>query len=178
MIREVFMLRKSLFLVASISVIGLLQGCGQPAPDGFPAVRATTVKVVNGGTPIANVSVILVPEGSSLTYVMAGKTEADGTAKLQTSQGTFIKTGVPDGTYRIMLNENPKIDMPVLTMEEQASMSPQQQQARQKEYETKLAAARTVPVLLGDANKTPLKMTVDASNTSMEIDISKYLPSR
>lgn len=166
------MIRRAV-LICLLVITVVSSGCFKRPPEGFPKVYKTLVKVVKDGTPMQNIRVILLPEDRPLNFIVGAKTDSEGFATIETIRGTYKKPGAPEGAYRVMLMEFIKVDMPELSIEEEDRLTERQRRQRQLEFDRKLDALRTVPAVFCEVDKTPLKLSVGGSLTTMEIDVAK-----
>lgn len=152
-------------------LLAVLAGCNRVAvPEDFPRIYSAQVKVLKDGEPLKDIQVVLLPENLSLSYIIAGKTDKDGTAVIRTTRGSYEKPGAPEGSYRVKLHEYIPIEMPPQGDDPTAK----QQRAWNEEYARKVAAVRKVPEVLCDTAKTPLMLSVDPSGATLEIDVTQF----
>ncbi|MGL4942674.1 MAG: hypothetical protein ACRC46_05740 [Thermoguttaceae bacterium] len=81
-------------------------GCqsGPVPPEGFPAlVSGVAITVTQEGSPLADASVTLVPEDTSLSrWPVMGKTDSNGVAVIAT-YGQFA--GAPAGKFKVLITK-------------------------------------------------------------------------
>ncbi|TWU19632.1 carboxypeptidase regulatory-like domain-containing protein [Allorhodopirellula heiligendammensis] len=78
-------------------------GCGESRPEGMPETYPTYVTITQGGTPLADATVVLFPEDSTLArWPVGGMTDEQGTAEMLTSTKY---AGAPAGTYKVIVNK-------------------------------------------------------------------------
>lgn len=79
-------------------------GCGEPLPEGMPALYPAKVVLTQGTAPLAEASVTFVPEDSSLArWPVGAVTDANGVAELR----TFAKySGAPAGKFKVIVNKS------------------------------------------------------------------------
>lgn len=90
-------------LLIGPALIGLV-GCGEPHPDGMPALYPASVIIMQDGKPLPDATVTLVPTDSALTRWPVGSvTDATGKAKLK----TYAKyDGAPAGSFKVTVNKS------------------------------------------------------------------------
>ena len=163
----------------------LLSGCGGPAkPSDFPnLVRPVTIKVHKDGVPLDGIMVLLHPKDASVSVTSSGLTGSDGVAVLQTSRNTYIKPGVPAGTFLVQLSESIQIDMSdfkaprqqtriVEGVELVVSTSVSAREAWEMEYNKRVDAQRQFSKILG-SSESPLEIEITSSG-AFEFDVSQY----
>ena len=158
----------SLFLLLPLVLFG---GCGGvKKPKGFPdLVRPVTVKVLKEGQPLNNIKVVLLPREQELNFRVAGDTNANGVATIQTSRNTYSQSGVPVGKYVVQLVESIAVTDMRPFPENDAAIA-----AWTREYDAKLAAIRTIPAILASETDSPLEIEILKSPVTLEIDVAKY----
>ena len=84
-------------------LILFIAGCGgAKKPDGMPALHKTTLTFTQGGTPLAEATVALVPLEGAMTWPAGGVTDNNGVLRVKT-QGQF--EGAPAGNYKITVSK-------------------------------------------------------------------------
>ncbi|MDO5552206.1 MAG: hypothetical protein Q4G68_00465 [Planctomycetia bacterium] len=165
--------------VLSMFFAGAL-GCNkEQVPEGFPALAPCTITVTRAGTPQEGITVTLAPPQGNSPLAVAGKTNSQGVAKLNTIQGNYMQAGVPQGTYKVLVRKDIPFESKELSREEMKAMSAQELTAFEKEQEEarvqyEAERAKIVPPILSQPSSTPLTLDVNASGTSMTIDLSDY----
>jgi len=96
---------KWLTLVAFLLV---LPGCGEPLPDGFPKLYPVSIQFIQEGEPVAEASVILMPQDDG-KWAVGGATDANGIATFRT-HGKH--SGVPAGKYKVMIQKQDIVQKP------------------------------------------------------------------
>lgn len=76
-------------------------GCGQELPDGMPELYPTTLTFTQEGKPLAEASVVLVPQ-FDCAWMVSGLTDADGSVRLKT-HGKY--DGAPAGKFKICVTK-------------------------------------------------------------------------
>lgn len=163
---------KNVFFCLLISAIVVLAGCSRGRPTGFPNVRPCSISVTDGGSPIADVEVQLVPETSIASTIFSGTTDATGKAVISTVFAGHAENGVPEGSYTVVL----KKDQPIphtKSEEERVAMSYDQAMKYAKEMEiAQNKLPKIIPVSMTQ-NNSPLKLTVEATGGTLDIDVSQ-----
>ena len=105
---------------------------------------------------------------------MSGKTNASGTALIQTSRLSWQDNGVPAGDYIVSISKFPKLEEE-MSLEAYQRLEPLEQERYQAEQQRKYdALPREVPVEFGEFDKSPYRMTVSKDGENrLTIDISK-----
>lgn len=80
-----------------------VSGCGDSRPAGMPETYPASITITQDGAPLADATVVLYPEDSSLTrWPVGATTDEAGTAKLMTSTQY---EGAPAGTFKVIVNK-------------------------------------------------------------------------
>lgn len=146
-------------------------GCNHvAAPEDYPRIYPSHVKILKDGEPLKDIQVILMPENQTLSYIIAGKTDKGGIAEIRTIRGSYEKPGAPEGNYRVKLHEYIPVEMPSLG----ETPTAKQQRTWNEEYARKIASVRKIPEILCDTAKTPLTFFVNQSGSTLEIDVSQH----
>jgi len=89
--------------ILSIFVVCAFSGCGkEERPAGFPTLYPCTITITQEEKPLDGALVRLVPESGSSQWIVSGKTDASGTAKLST-HAKFA--GAPEGTFKVCISK-------------------------------------------------------------------------
>ena len=171
------------FLFVLCLGLGCLAGCGPKFPKDFPKVYPMTVTVMDGTTPLSDVRIMFCQisreSTTGLGYAVSGFTDANGVAKVSTSQGAYAKAGIPAGEYVVAVDDNIKIDLGI-TPEEAAKIT-FKDEARLAKKESELLAAykRKVPKVLSKPasqveDRSPLRYTAVAGKNEWTIDVAEY----
>jgi hypothetical protein len=149
----------------------LLNGCNSNIPDGFPAVVPCTVTITDGGKPLADVFVVIETIPPTANISSAAKTDAQGRAVMQTSQGIFSKEGIPVGKIVMTLVKTPVVEdwkspeeLSKMTMEEAMDYSNEKsiRSAKLPPIIPKiLTASRTSPLTKDAITNTPINWNVN-----------------
>ncbi|WP_150122490.1 hypothetical protein [Rhodopirellula islandica] len=79
-------------------------GCGDSRPEGMPETYPASITITQDGVPLADATVVLYPEDSSLTrWPVGGTTDEQGTAALVTSTQY---EGAPEGHFKVIVSKN------------------------------------------------------------------------
>jgi hypothetical protein len=143
-------------------------------PSGFPSLKDCRVTVTDNGQPIPDVVVNLVPKFAVNSLFITGITDASGTAVIKTRHGEYSRNGAPEGDYSVILSKSIDVEMPILTEEQSLTLTPAQQEARQKEQEKKMEAVRVIPKLLEEPDQTPLMLQIGNETGKLSVDIAEY----
>lgn len=166
-------MRTMRFMIVPLLAALFCLGCGPKKPEGIPALSPATVTIVKGSDPVANANVFFVaitaPSGSWSTV---GVTDENGVAKMETTQGEWRASGVPEGEYQIYLTKLGKIEEPELPPD--VETNPEAKQAYLDERLKRLeAAGKEIPKCLTSNETSDLKISVSGS-TAETFDISQY----
>jgi hypothetical protein len=86
-------------LIISLFVVCTISGCSkEQRPVGFPTLYPCQITITQGGQPLEGALVRLMPESGKSEWVISGKTDAGGVAKVST-HGKF--SGAPEGTFKV-----------------------------------------------------------------------------
>ena len=162
------------FLCFIVSFV-YLTGCGQQTPKDIPKLYPAHITVQNGGSPIADTTVFLIPQGgTSGNWSTMGVTNASGVAVITTSQGGWKSNGVPEGTYKVYIRKIPEVHQDPLP--DHLKGDPEAMEKHADEYRRLLQnAPKIIPEKLTTPVQSPLTLTVSTSGTAeLTVDVSKY----
>ena len=165
---------KKYFLLLWVVCLVFSFGCGSKKPAGMPKVYPVKLTVMDGDTPLADATVILVSDNPVDNVVVGGTSNASGVVDLRTSFASYSEKGAPLGSYKITVQK----DQPIVetkTQEEIRQMGP----GELAEHGRKLLAERNakpklVPAIVTRSATTPLKIEVVEKGTDHTIDLSSY----
>ena len=169
-----------------ITVVLSVSGCGDGKLDGFPAKLLTCrVTVSNGDEPMGNVSVSFLPDNERQKYTMVAMTDANGVANMRTTLAGYYGTGVPEGTYKVLIigSEDPELEH-TLTMDERMELSPDALDAYERARQKRINALPIgeVPTAiakeLSKTNTTPLTWSVDRKGAEFTVNVAEYKEAR
>ena len=170
------MKRLTFFVVLVVLVV--FSGCGKSRPEGMPPLVSCTVTVKDGSQPIGDIHIGLRSPDAHGGWGIGGRTNASGVAKIMTIFASFEGTGVPTGTYQVVLSEI--IDLPQELQPSadnfMAAGSPvnlREQTAQAAKVEAYIEANRKIPAILC-GSRSPLEMIVSESGGTLEIDVANY----
>jgi len=150
--------------VVAIAATMVLGACkGEKRPDGLPKLYPCSVKIIQGGAPLAGADVMLVANDPNLMrWPSGGSTDETGVDKLN----TYGFNGVPEGTFKVM----------VVKTETEGAASPEE--AIKKMQEGGAAASEETFDLVSqeyrDQTTTPFTLEVKASgNETKEFDVGE-----
>lgn len=159
-----------LFLVLSVVVIAI--GCGPKRPDFLPKTFPTTVKVVDGATPIEGAQVTLLPSVPLPSVTVYGVTDAMGVAKIGSNAGSNVFDGAPAGEYSVIIAKNTGLTVPSELLPVTGESA--EEGARKAAEVAKLREeSRVIPAVLEQQGQSPLKMTVDTKG-DLTVDVAEY----
>jgi len=91
-----------LFIIVFFTV-SFISGCGKaPRPDGFPDIFPCKITITQGGQPLNDALVRLMPEGNAFQWTISGKTDANGVTNISTHTNY---PGVPEGTFKVCVSK-------------------------------------------------------------------------
>ena len=157
-----------------MALLLLLVGCGPKKPDGFPPVFPCKVTVTKEGKPLADVSVILMPEQAGGAHASGGKTDSSGVAVVRTNQANYLAAGAPEGQFKIILTK-PVEPEGKLPDEEVNKMPGHERNKYAMEMLRKANAMKPIiPPNLTKADKTPLKLSITSSGGELSVNIDEF----
>ena len=78
-------------------------GCGgDKRPDGFPALFPCEITITQGDKPLEGADIRLMSERDSVAWVIHGRTDVNGVAKITTHAKFF---GAPTGTFKVLVSK-------------------------------------------------------------------------
>jgi hypothetical protein len=166
---------KLIVVIGCLVMALFLMGCGKGKPKDIPALHSATVTVKNGSSPISDARVVLVLSGNSTgSWSVAGSTDANGVAKLATSQGDWKGVGAPAGEYTVFINK--AVQFTQESLPEELEGDERAKQAFFAEQQKKIEALpKIIPTSLTNAITSPLKITVAAGSPSeLTVDVSEH----
>ncbi|MBQ6157388.1 MAG: carboxypeptidase regulatory-like domain-containing protein [Thermoguttaceae bacterium] len=96
------MFKKAMILSLTLLLAVMITACTPNRPKGCPKLYPCTLKVIQGGEPLAEAIVNIYPDNSELAkWPMSGLTDANGEVKLMTQ--TF--PGAPLGSYTVTVSK-------------------------------------------------------------------------
>ena len=170
-----FQPNKLIVITGCLVLVLMVTGCGTGKPKDIPALHPASVTVKNGSSPIADAMVVLIFSGNSTgSWSVAGKTDANGIAKLSTTQGDWKGAGVPAGDYVVFVNKAAEFTQEPLP--EELEGDERAKQAFFAEQQKKIdALPKLIPTSLTSAATSPLKITVaKGSPSELTVDISEH----
>ena len=175
--------RFACFLVAAL--ISAVCGCGPSKPADLPPLHPVKLTITQGGAPLADAVVSLMPTSSSLTnYGISDKTNASGVVDPQTKSNTKQWPGVPEGTYTLLISKksvpalDPAVDEYATDPAERAKL--EQAQAKQSEDTVETVALEFSQFSQAKhqitVTKDGLKDTIDVG-AAVSVPLSQAIPS-
>jgi len=148
-------------------------GCGTSAPPGFPQIVPCEITIQKDGVPLPQVTVIFASE-SAKEWFASGETGASGVTKIHTSINSFSKTGVPEGTYKVTLNQIPQIKEEK-SQQELFDMPPAEKAAYIAKREQAVKESRSFPLEFESHLTTPVSLEITKAKSKYEIDVSRWI---
>lgn len=146
-------------------------GCDLKAPKGFPNTVPFTVIVTSESKPVADAVVQLISKDSKNALSVTGRTGADGTAAVQTIQGSYTRPGAPVGSYTVTVSKEVNVSS-MTTVERDGS----QDKAMAYAAEVRRLQEENpseVPRFMNGAELSPITADV-TKNGKLKIEITDY----
>jgi hypothetical protein len=161
------------FRSSLVCLLFSIVGCSEKLPDNFPKKLTNfTVTLLHENKSVEGAAVTLFPEDMSVGYYVTAFTNSNGTAILETSVNKFSKSGVPAGTYKLIITHIPKTSVE-LTKQEVMTLSNDELRKREDEVNTERnKLPHPVPKNWSDLKSTPLKITVPEKGGNITIEIT------
>lgn len=160
-------------LFGSLIVLISAVSCSN-SPKDYPKVYPCTITVTKEGTPISGCELTLIPSTGGSQLAIGAVTDSKGVASFQTALGKYAQTGVPDGTWKVLVKK-PLIIEDTKSKEELAAMTKSQRDKYL--YDLKIKANKNpqiVPYLLGSSATTPIEIQMAGQKTDLTIDVAEY----
>jgi len=162
------------FVAIACLTVSLISGCSGGAPTGFPKVIPCQITVLEGTTPIADVEVMLHLSTPMAGTIFFGKTNASGVSEMGTSFANYHKSGVPEGSYKVVLFKEPDVEN-TKTQEERSAMSRPAMETYRKQMQKKRdALPRIIPVPLTKSATTPLTLDVSGRRATLTVNVAEF----
>jgi hypothetical protein len=164
---------KHLLFVIHCLLFAAITGCGSHKPAGVPDLHPAQVKVHDSGKPLDGIGVELYKTTGAAPYSLGGITDSSGIAKLTTTSGSgqYTGSGVPDGSYRVVLRQRIELP-PELQTDENSPLAVQQEQEKKaKKY---IDENRKFSQKLTNPTESPLGLEVSSSGGELDVDVSKF----
>lgn len=164
--------KRFLGLVLFCVAVSIVFGCGPKRPDFLPKTFPTTVKVVDGGSPVEGVSVILYPATTLPNVSVHGTTDGGGTAAITSLAGGNDFSGAPAGEFTVTLNKRIEGAIPnemIVAPGDSSAVAAEKREALKALKEER----RVVPEILEKEGTSPLKLTV-ADKGELTVDLAEY----
>lgn len=143
-----------LFVFCTLSIV--IAGCGPALPDGMPKLYPTTLTFTQEGKPLAEASVVLIPQ-FDCPWMVGGLTDANGQVPLKT-HGKY--DGAPAGKFKICVTKT-------VSEGELPSMDSSQARVAMTFYEA-------VELQYSKAETTPLEIDIEPKQTEEKtFDVGK-----
>lgn len=151
-----------------VSCMGF-SGCGEKAPDGFPATVPFSVKVMKDGAPVVEANVRLVSSGGH-SLAVSGKTNSSGVAQMSTISGSYSRKGAPEGKYTVL------VDKPLI-VDTSDFGPPPSDRAGQIAWDKKMQdhmkkMTPEVPEIFGKSDTSTLSTEVAKGKTEETVDVT------
>ena len=150
-------------------------GCGTQVPEELRNLYPVTVTVMNGKQPMAGVLVTLSAKGGQGAYACNGVTGNDGVALIRSTRGSYTGSGVPAGTYAVVLNETIELPADLEPQETDQDLPSAVLAKKERELAEFLSKNRSVPSTLTTAGASPIEVVVaKGQNAIVAVDISEH----
>ena len=159
--------------VMFLFVLAVPTGCQQKLPDGFPEKLVSfDVKLTHNASPVQGAAVSFFLEGGNSPYLVTAYTNTGGVAKMETTMNVFSQSGVPSGTYTVIVIHIPTSPSK-LSNAELGKMSNAEVNAYGEKIRAEIAAMpHPVPKEWSNIKTTPIKITVPEKGGSVTIEIT------
>jgi hypothetical protein len=163
-------------MFVSLLSLPIYIGCNTvTVPDELKNLCPVTITVIDGNQPVEGVTVRLSSKEPRGVFVCNGITNVKGIATLQSTRGSYTGSGVPVGTYAVVLLKRADYPEDLMPIETDQNLSPSvlaEKQAKQEEF---LEKNRIIPKILENNNSSPIDIIVtENTGVTMEIDLSRY----
>ena len=156
--------------IITLLVVCVFSGCGGPQrPAGFPDLFPCDIKVTQEGEPLAEAVVRLLPESGTNEWIISGKTDAYGIAKIST-HAQFA--GAPAGTFKVCVSKLYETPSQFEPPADSASYG-EWQEWRDKTMAEKRPRFSLVKPEFDDIAKTPFSITVSKGKTRETFDVGE-----
>jgi len=151
----------------------MISGCTRQPAD-MPKLYPCTITVLNNGQPLPNAEVHLAKENETMALFLFGKVGGNGKANIGTHYGRVVKTGVPEGEFKVAINQNIVLETYDPTVDTANIHNPRVVEYLKK-LEEELERKRDVPKVLTDFATTPLTITIEPGKSNqLTVDITEY----
>ena len=164
---------KSNIILSLLILVFAISGCDTKTPPGFPTVVPCEISVLKDGVPLPQVTVILVSEGAK-EWFASGETNSSGVTKISTSINSFSKTGAPEGTYKVTLNQIPQIK-DEKSQQELFDMPSAEKAAYIAKREQSIKESRSFPLEFESHLTTPISIEVSKAESKYIVDVSQWI---
>ena len=146
---------RSLALVCATIVF--FAGCSQGlVHEGLPALVPCSITVMQDGRPLEDAIVTLTPKEGSTNWVVGGRTDAKGVAKIQTQ---MRYPGAPAGDYKVRVAKTvTEYGTPIPSGSDLADVTPS-------------TTFTLIPLKFDDVNATPCEITISGSSSTATVDV-------
>ena len=157
-----------IFLAITL-VLCVFSGCKQQKrPDGFPDLFPCVLKITQEEKPLEGAMVRLIGESGSSEWIISGRTDANGAAKIFT-HADFA--GAPEGTFKVCISKNEAESSKYV--EPADNMSQEWKEWRVKTSEEKLATYRYVKSEYENPRQTPHSITITKGKNEATFDVGE-----
>jgi len=163
---------KNLFWI--LCPICLMIGCSRNKPADFPKTYHYTFTVFSQRNPVEKAKVMFFPEQSGQSWVVVGETNNNGIAQIYTHQGSYMESGIPAGTFKVIVFKEMEIKQ--LSKEEKDKMNQEESEKYIASIRESMKKAQNniVPVILSNRTNTPLKITVGETDNTFTVNLEQY----
>ncbi|MDR1492579.1 MAG: hypothetical protein LBT05_07645 [Planctomycetaceae bacterium] len=164
-------------LILAGCLASLSFGCSD-APKGFPKVVPCKVIVMQGTKPLHEVDVTLLPSSPRNSTMFFGKTDPSGNCQVATTFANYRKNGVPEGTYKVVLDKRPELEL--TQTEEHACCADAHSMSRDSlKWQAEIQKQRKkypkiIPDVLTQSSSTPLTLDVSRNGATLAVNLDEY----
>jgi len=167
-------MNKSITLLVLLIFAFSLSGCGPGVPEGFPKIVPCEITVVKDGAPLPQTTVILASQEGPKDWFASGETDASGVTKISTSINSYSKSGAPEGTYKVTLNQIPQVKHEK-SQQELFDMPAAEKAAYQAKMNQLIKDSRSFPLEFESYVTTPITLEITKAESKYVIDVSKWI---
>jgi hypothetical protein len=152
-------------------------GCSpQHKPSDFPKLYSYTFTVLSQGQPVEKAKVMFLAEQPGQNWSVVGETNNRGVAEIYTHQGSYMESGIPEGTFKVTIFKSPEeLEQLTKSKEEKDKMTREEAEQYTARLREAMRTAKTiVPEILGDRAKTPLQIVVGKTENTFTVNLEQY----
>ena len=165
---------KTTLFFALLFVVFAFTGCGPSTPAELKNLAPVKITVVNKGEPLADVLVLLYADTTAL-LARGGTTDANGVAIVKTTMQSLSGIGTQPGDYTVTLSKHVPLPLELQERENEIDLPEVEKAALETRRSAFYDKNRLVPLTLGNARISPIKLTVaEKTGAELKIDVAEY----